>query len=64
MTGLTPLDFIRNIKMKRACQMLVEHKLTISEIAYTLGYTNPKYFTKCFKDEMGLTPAEFQQSIK
>ncbi|MGE4307897.1 ATP-binding protein [Bacteroides sp.] len=64
MTGLTPLDFILNIKMKHACHMLSEHKLTISEIAYTLGYTNPKYFTKCFKEELGLTPTEFQQGIK
>lgn len=64
MTGLTPFDFIRNIKMKKACQMLAEHKLIIAEIAYTLGYTNPKYFTKCFKEEMGVTPTEYQQGIK
>lgn len=61
MTGLTPLDFIRNIKMKEACVMLNARQLSISEIAYALGFTNPKYFTKCFKDEFGVTPTEFQQ---
>lgn len=39
--------------------MLGQHKLSISEIAYSLGFTNPKYFTKCFKDEMGQTPSEY-----
>jgi ligand-binding sensor domain-containing protein/DNA-binding response OmpR family regulator/nitrogen-specific signal transduction histidine kinase len=59
--GLTPLDFIRNIKMKRACLLLKEKNLTISEIAYSLGFNNPKYFSKCFKEEFGVTPTEYQQ---
>jgi signal transduction histidine kinase/DNA-binding response OmpR family regulator/ligand-binding sensor domain-containing protein len=60
MTGLTPLDFIRNIKMKRACMMLLDHRMNISEVAYAVGFNNPKYFTKCFKDEFGITPSEYQ----
>ena len=60
-TGLTPLDFIRNIKMKRASMMLLDGKLTISEIAYAVGFNDPKYFTKCFKTEFGTTPSEYQQ---
>lgn len=63
-TGLTPLDFVRNIKMKQACRMLTEHELSISEIAYALGFTSPKYFTKCFKEEFGTTPSEYQQAHK
>lgn len=47
--------------MKEACVMLNARQLSISEIAYALGFTNPKYFTKCFKDEFGVTPTEFQQ---
>lgn len=58
-SGMSPLDFIRNVKMKKACTMLGQHKQSISEIAYSLGFTNPKYFTKCFKDEMGQTPSEY-----
>lgn len=60
-SGMSPLDFIRNVKMKKACTMLGQHKLSISEIAYSLGFANPKYFTKCFKDEMGQTPSEYQK---
>ncbi|MDO4165193.1 MAG: two-component regulator propeller domain-containing protein [Bacteroides sp.] len=60
-TGLTPLEFIRNVKMKRACQLLAKQELSVSEIAYALGFANPKYFTKCFKEELGMTPTEFIQ---
>lgn len=60
MTGLTPLDFINNIKMKRACMMLLTHRMNISEVAYAVGFNNPKYFSKCFKDEFGVTPSEYQ----
>jgi ligand-binding sensor domain-containing protein/AraC-like DNA-binding protein len=58
-TGMTPLDFIRNIKIKQACQLLITTKLPISEIAYNVGFSNPKYFTKCFKDETGMTPSDY-----
>ena len=58
----TPLDFVRNIKMKRACMMLLARTQTISEVAYAVGFSNPKYFTKCFKEEFGVTPTEYQQS--
>lgn len=58
---MSPLDFIRNVKMKKACTMLEQHRLSVSEIAYSLGFTNPKYFTKCFKEEMGQTPSEYQK---
>ncbi len=60
-SGMSPLDFMRNVKMKKACVMLSQHEMSISEIAYSLGFTNPKYFTKCFKEEMGQTPSEYQK---
>lgn len=58
-TGMAPLDFVRNIKMKRACMMLAEGKHHVSEVAYALGFNTPKYFTKCFKGEFGITPSEY-----
>lgn len=61
MTGMTPLDFVRNIKMKHACMMLLSRTQNISEIAYAVGFTTPKYFTKCFKEEFGVTPSEYLQ---
>lgn len=61
MTGLTPSDFVRNIKLKYACMMLARRNVTVSEAAYATGFSSPKYFTKCFKKEFGLTPTEYQQ---
>ena len=63
-TGLTPLGFIRNIKLKHACTMLKDKSVNISEVAYATGFSVPKYFTKCFKDEFGITPTEYQEKMK
>ena len=60
-SGMSPQDFMRNVKMHRAQEMLKLHELSISQIAYALGFSNPKYFTKCFKEETGMTPTEFQK---
>ena len=56
---MTPLDFIRSIRMKRASEMLHEGKKNVSEVAYSVGFTTPKYFTRCFKEEFGMTPTEY-----
>lgn len=61
MTGLTPSDFVRNIKLKYACIMLAHRNVTVSEVAYATGFSSPKYFTKCFKKEFGIPPTEYQQ---
>jgi len=58
-TDLTPGDFVRNIKLKHACNLLRKRSITISEVAYATGFSNPKYFSKCFKDEFGMTPTEY-----
>ena len=63
-TGRTPLDFIRNIKMKHARIMLEDKNRNITEIAATLGYFNRKYFTSCFKEEFGITPSEYQKNME
>lgn len=63
-TGRTPLDFIRNIKMKHARRMLEDKDRSVTEVAATLGYFNRKYFTTCFKEEFGMTPSEFQKSMQ
>ena len=61
LTGLTPLDFVRNIKMKYACKLLKNKSANISDVAYALGFSTPKYFTKTFKEVFGMTPSEFQE---
>ncbi|NDV59489.1 ATP-binding protein [Bacteroides sp. 519] len=60
-TGKTPIEFIRIIRLKRAAQYLRESQQTISEIAYQTGFSNPKYFRKYFKEEFGVLPSEYQE---
>jgi AraC-like DNA-binding protein len=63
-TGLSPRDFIRNIRLKHACIRLKDKSVPISEVAYSVGFSDPKYFTACFKQEFNLTPSEYQKSIE
>lgn len=60
-TGKTPIEFIRVIRLKRAAQMLRESQQNVSEIAYQLGFNNPKYFSRYFKDEFGVLPSVYQE---
>lgn len=60
-TGMSPIDFLRNVKMKRACTML-QSGMSIADVAYALGYSSPKYFSRCFKDEFGMSPRDYQQN--
>ena len=59
LTGKAPLDFIRTIRMKRAAQLLEKTQMSVSEIAYEVGFSNPKYFTKYFKKEFNTLPSEY-----
>lgn len=59
LTGKSPLDFIRIIRMKRAAQLMEKTQMTVSEIAYEVGFSNPKYFTKFFKKEFGQLPSAY-----
>lgn len=59
LTNLSPNEFIRNIRLKAACQLLLEQKGNISEIAYKVGFNDAKYFSKCFKKEFDMTPMEY-----
>ena len=59
-TGRSPVEFIRIIRLKRAAQMLRESQLNVSEIAYSVGFNNPKYFSRYFKDEFGVLPSDYK----
>lgn len=59
LTGKSPIEFIRVIRLKRAAQLLEKSQLSISEIAYEVGFNNPKYFTKYFKSEFGVLPSQY-----
>lgn len=62
-TGRTPIEFIRVLRLKRAAQMLRESQLNISEVAYSCGFNNPKYFSRYFRDEFGVLPSVYQVGI-
>ncbi|MDR1556337.1 MAG: response regulator [Tannerellaceae bacterium] len=62
MTGMSPVEFIKNIKLKRACRMLRNTSLSIADVAFAVGFSDPKYFATCFKSEFGLTPRNYQKS--
>lgn len=60
-TGKTPIEFIRLVRLKRAAQLLRESQMNVSEVAYEVGFNNPKYFRKYFKDEFGVLPSQFEK---
>ena len=59
--GLSPSDFLRQVRMQRARQLISKSTMNFSQIAYSVGFTDPKYFTKCFKKETGMTPSEYRE---
>lgn len=60
LTGLNTSAFIRNIRLKAACKLVEEKKnLRISELAYAVGFNDPKYFSSCFRKEFGMLPSEY-----
>jgi len=58
-TGKTPVEFIRSIRMKRAAQLLEKSGMSVTEIAYEVGFNNPKIFTKSFKEEFKVLPSQY-----
>lgn len=60
-SGLSPNEFIRNYRLKRAANILQEGDLSVTEVLYQVGFSNKSYFTKCFKEIYGLTPKEYSK---
>lgn len=58
LTGRSPVELLRTARLQRARQMLLTTDKTISEVAYDVGFSAPSYFTKCFRDEFGISPSE------
>lgn len=64
MTGLSPIEFIMKMRIHRAAQLIENAEYTFSQIAYMSGFTDPKYFSKCFKRFMGVTPSEYKENLR
>jgi signal transduction histidine kinase/ligand-binding sensor domain-containing protein/DNA-binding response OmpR family regulator len=59
LTGKSPVEFIRLLRLKRAAQLLSKSQHTVAEVAYEVGFNNPKVFSKYFKEEYGVTPSAY-----
>jgi len=64
LTGKTPVDCIRTVRLKKAVQLLEKSQLSIASIAYEVGFNNPTYFSKVFKDEYGIVPSEYVVALQ
>ncbi len=64
LTGITPNEFIRKIRLKNSLKLLLSGSYQISEVAYMSGFNDVVYFRKCFKDEYGMAPSEYAKSVK
>lgn len=60
-TGQSPTEFIRTIRLKRAAQLLEGSQLTIAEVADRVGFNSASYFSKCFKEQFGMLPTRYQE---
>jgi AraC-like DNA-binding protein len=59
-SGSSPVELLRTARLNRGYQLLFQTDKTIAEVAYDVGFTAPSYFTKCFKDEFGISPSDLQ----
>ena len=58
--GVTPGEFLRQARIRKACQLLQDSSLTVSEVAFQCGFADPKYFSRTFRQSMGVTPTEYK----
>ncbi len=61
LTGLTPVEFLREVRIKRAAHLILSEEYMIKEIAYMVGFTDLKYFSRCFKQICGVIPSEYRR---
>ena len=64
LTNMPPKDFIRSYRMKKAAQYLKTSNYNVSEVAFKVGFSDTKYFSKLFKKQFGCSPSKFNQISK
>jgi len=63
LTGMTIYEIIKNVRLKKATELIEEKKYTVYEVADMIGYNDTKYFSSEFKKKFGLSPTDYQQSL-
>lgn len=61
LTALSPVEILKNYRLKLARTLLLSSERTVSEIAYEVGFSSPPYLSKCFRDAYGISPTEFRK---
>jgi len=64
LTGKTPVEFIRNHRLSKAATLLTDSSKTVAEVAYYVGFNNPKIFSKFFKNNYGVLPSQYRKNLK
>jgi signal transduction histidine kinase/DNA-binding response OmpR family regulator len=64
LTGETPVEFIRSVRLQRACAMLTKSDMNIAQIGYSVGFGSPNYFSRAFKSKFNILPSEYVQQAK
>lgn len=59
LTGMTPVEYIKSIRMKKAAMLLEQRKFSVAEVMYMVGFSNHSYFSKCFQAAFGVTPKQY-----
>jgi two-component system sensor histidine kinase/response regulator len=62
--NLSPVDFIRLIRLKKAAQLIQEGEFRIAEVGYMVGFSSPSYFTRMFVKQFGMAPKEFEKQVR
>ena len=62
-TNLSASQFIRNIRLEQAKELLAGTEMTVSEISFDVGFSNTSYFVKCYREYFGQPPGEFRQML-
>ena len=62
-TGYSPYEYLRVIRLKKAAEMLLTEDLPIAEVAYSVGINDPFYFSKCFKSQFGVSPSAYRKKL-
>ena len=63
LTGLAPIEFIKEMRIKRAAQLIETGEFNMTQISYMVGINDPRYFSKCFKAQVGMTPTEYREKV-
>jgi AraC-like DNA-binding protein/ligand-binding sensor domain-containing protein len=63
-TGLSPVDFIKQMRIKQALRLLEGGSMSVGDVSVCAGFSDPHYFARCFKSEMGMTPSQYVDKLK